>query len=231
LKYLNVVEGKFISRPNRFIANVLINEKEHICHVKNTGRCRELLVRNAVVYLEKCRSSSRKTSHSLITVQKGERFVNIDSQAPNKVFLEGIKNGIIRLNGLHPVTFLKPEKTFGESRFDFYMESGNKRAFVEVKGVTLEEDGIAKFPDAPTERGLKHINELVRAKNEGYDAWIVFVIQMDKIKYFKPNNDTHPAFGKALRYARDNGVNILACECSVGSDIIKLNGVLRGIVL
>lgn len=231
MRYSNVCQGEFISRPNRFIAEIWMEGKKHISHVKNTGRCKELLIDKAVVYLERSGNPSRKTSWSLITVQKGDRLVNIDSQAPNKVFHEALLNKKVILPQFGDPSFIKPEISYGSSRFDFYMESGNRKAFIEVKGVTLEEDGVAKFPDAPTERGVKHLYELIGAKNEGYDAFVVFIIQMNRIRYFTPNDDTHGKFGEALRYARKNGVTVLAFECDVTQDTIELNGKACPVVL
>ncbi len=224
MKYSKIVEGKFISRPNRFIAEVDINGEMHECHVKNTGRCKELLIKDAVVYLEKSKNPKRRTAYSLIAVKKGNRLVNIDSQAPNKVFSEALSLNTIQLPGLERVTCLKAEKTYGTSRFDFYLESGNNKAFVEVKGVTLEEGGVAKFPDAPTERGVKHIKDLIHAQSNGYAAFVVFILQMDEIRYFTPNDVTHEAFGKALRVANQKGIGIYAYECAVKPDSIEFNG-------
>lgn len=225
MKYKNIVEGKFISRPNRFIAHVKIDEKIEICHVKNTGRCKELLIKGVTVYLEHSNNPNRKTAYSLIGVQKGHRLINIDSQAPNKVLYEGLLNGTIVLPNFKKITEIKPEKVYKKSRFDFYIENENNKAFIEVKGVTLEEDGVVKFPDAPTERGLKHIYELVDALEDNYMAYIVFVIQMNNVKYFTPNDCTQKEFGEALQYAQSKGVQILAYECDVEPDSLKLNGV------
>lgn len=224
MKYNNVVQGRFIARPNRFIARVLVDGLEVVSHVKNTGRCKELLKEGAVVYLEKNNNEKRKTAYSLIAVEKGEILVNIDSQAPNKMFSEALTKGLIRLPQMETLTGITREKTYGSSRFDFFIENDEKKAFVEVKGVTLEEDGVAKFPDAPTERGIKHVKELIHAVNSGYLAYIVFVIQMDGIKYFVPNDETHPAFGNALRIAAKSGVHVAAYESSVSMDSIDLKG-------
>lgn len=231
MKYENVCRAEFIARPNRFIAEVLLNGRIIRCHVKNTGRCKELLVEKAAVYLQQSSDPCRKTACSLIAVQKGERIVNIDSQAPNKVFHEALLNGIIQLPGFEEITFIKPEKVYGDSRFDFYIESGNDKAFIEVKGATLEEEGVAKFPDAPTERGVKHLMELIKAKEMGYTAFIVFIIQMKDIQYFTPNDRTHKEFGNALRLAEKNGVRILAYECDVMPDSIEVNGRMCSILL
>lgn len=231
MKYENVCKAEFVSRPNRFIAEILINEQITRCHVKNTGRCKELLVEKAIVYVENNYNPLRKTPCSLIAVEKGERVVNIDSQAPNKVFYEALVQKKILLPGLEDFTSVKPEKTYGNSRFDFYIENGIKKAFVEVKGATLEEEGIAKFPDAPTERGVKHVLELVKAKSEGYAAFIVFIIQMKHIQCFTPNDETHGAFGEALRFAAKNGVTVLAYECDVTPSSIEVNGKQCDVIL
>lgn len=214
MNYEKVVAGKFISRPNRFIAQVEIAGEEHTVHVKNTGRCRELLTPGARVYLEDCDSPKRKTRYDLIGVEKGSLLVNMDSQAPNKVFREYGETGAFR-SGLR---LLKGEQKYGDSRFDFYWESETSKGFVEVKGVTLETDGIACFPDAPTLRGVKHIEHLILAKAEGYEASIVFIVQMEGMRYLCPNDVTHPGFGEALRKANKAGVEIFALACQVGVD-------------
>ena len=231
MKYLNIVQGEFISRPNRFIAEVMIDGQVEICHVKNTGRLQELLKKNAKVYLEKSTNPLRKTAFSLIGVEKGKDIINIDSQAPNKVFYESIAKREICLPGFEELILLKSEKKYGKSRFDFYAESPFEKAFIEVKGVTLEENGVAMFPDAPTERGVKHVKELVLARNEGFETFIVFIIQMSGIMHFKPNDKTHKEFGDALRYAYKNGVKIMALECNVGFDSIQINGKRIKIIL
>ena len=230
LKYKNIVEGEFISRPNRFIAHVKINDKIEICHVKNTGRCKELLTKGATVYLEHSDNPNRKTAYSLIAVQKGHRLINIDSQAPNKVLHEGLLNKTILLPNFEEIAEIRPERVYQKSRFDFYIENKNKKAFIEVKGVTLEEDGVVKFPDAPTARGLKHVYELVQALEDGYMAYIVFVIQMNNVKYFTSNNRTQKEFGEALQYAQNKGVQVLAYESDVERDSLKLNGVAVKVV-
>ena len=209
MNYDNIVRGTFISRPNRFIAQVEIDGIVHTCHVKNTGRCKELLVKGAKVILQESTNPERKTKYDLISVYKGDRLVNMDSQAPNKIFGEYIPKLFKN------VTLVRPETVYGSSRFDFYIEADGKRIFAEVKGVTLEFDNEAMFPDAPTERGVKHINELCRAVEEGYEAYVVFIVQMDGIKSFSPNDNTHPQFGDALRQAKTAGVNIIALDCSV----------------
>ena len=192
MKYENIVTGKFIERPNRFIALVEMEGKVEKCHVKNTGRCRELLLPGAAVYLEKSDNPNRKTAYDLIGVKKGELLINMDSQAPNKVVKEWLEEEIY----FKDITLLKPEYRYGKSRIDFYLETAEgRRIFIEVKGVTLEEEGIARFPDAPTERGIKHIQELQQAVSEGYEAYILFVIQMKNVFQFEPNDRTHRAFG------------------------------------
>ncbi len=211
MEYTQTVTGRFIARPNRFIAHVEINGAATVCHVKNTGRCRELLTPGAKVVLEKSSNPNRKTAYDLVCVYKGDLLINMDSQAPNKVFYEWVKSGGFLPN----VTLMRPETTYGASRFDCYIEQGDKRHFVEVKGVTLEEDGFARFPDAPTARGVKHIEELIHAHENGYESWIVFVIQMASAKQFSPNWDTHAAFGEALQKAQACGVHILAKPCSI----------------
>ena len=218
MKYKNIVQGKFISRPNRFIANIEINGKIEICHVKNTGRCRELLTPNATVFLEEGNNPKRKTKYSLIGVIKGDRMINMDSQVTNKVVHEWILQG----NLFEEVTLIKPESKYKNSRFDFYVETKDKKVFIEVKGVTLEEDGIVRFPDAPTERGVKHIKELCDCIKEGYDAYIIFVIQMKDVLYFKPNEKMHKEFAEALKEASKDGVKILAVDCEVEADSIDI---------
>ncbi len=218
MKYDNIVKGKFISRPNRFIAHVEINGKEEICHVKNTGRCKELLIPGVNVFLQENDNPNRKTKFSLITVEKGNRLINMDSQIPNKVVNEWLENG----NLFKDITLIKPETKYGNSRFDFYVETKEKKIFIEVKGVTLEENGVVRFPDAPTERGVKHVNELCECKKEGYEAYIIFVIQMKGAMYFEPNMKTHKEFGYALKKAKNSGVNILALDCEVTKETIVM---------
>lgn len=229
MKYENIVEGIFIDRPNRFIAHVLINGKVETCHVKNTGRCRELLIPNkTVVYLEDHKGNEkRKTRYSVIAVKKGNRLVNMDSQVPNGLVEEWLKEG----NLFENITLLKREVTYGESRFDIYVEHIEneilKQAFIEVKGVTLEEDGEVRFPDAPTVRGVKHINELVKARRDGFDSYIFFVIQMKDVKVFKPNDIMHKEFGDALRNASRKGVHVLAYDCYVKPDYIHIEDAVK----
>lgn len=208
MTYKNIVPGRFISRPNRFIANVEVAGEVQAVHVKNTGRCRELLLPGAEVWLEKSDNPERKTAYDLISVRKGDQIVNMDSTAPNRVFAE-----------LTPRIFsgatVRPECTHGNSRFDFYIEQEGRRIFCEVKGVTLERDGAAVFPDAPTERGVKHVRELIACTAEGFEAYIVFIVKMKGVTRLIPNDETHPEFGQALRDARAAGVNILAYDCIV----------------
>lgn len=211
MQYGKILPARFLSRPNRFVARVEAEGEELVCHVKNTGRCWELLVPGATVWLEESPNPSRKTKFDLIAVEKGDRLINMDAQAPNKVFGEWAAAGGFR-EGL---TLLRPETTYGSSRFDFYWESSKSRGFVEVKGVTLEEDSVVRFPDAPTLRGVKHLDELVKAHEAGYEAAVCFVIQMENVRWFAPNDVTHPEFGQALRRAAQAGVEILAMDCAV----------------
>ena len=218
MQYQTVKKGIFLKRPNRFIAHVEEDGTEEVVHVKNTGRCRELLTPGATVWLEKSGNPARKTRYDLIAVKKGELLVNMDAQAPNKVFQEWAEAGSFQPG----LTLLRPETTWGSSRFDFYWEAGARRGFVEVKGVTLEEDGHARFPDAPTERGVKHLEELIRCREQGYEAAVCFVIQMAGMRDFAPNDLTHPAFGAALRKAARAGVQVMARECRVAPDTLTM---------
>ncbi len=211
MRYQNIHKAVFLSRPNRFIAKVLLDGQEITVHVKNTGRCRELLVPGCTVYLEKSANPARKTAYDLVTVEKGIHLINMDAQAPNRLFQEWAEGG----HFVPGLTLLRPETRFENSRFDFYWETGERKGFVEVKGCTLEEDGWTYFPDAPTERGVKHLEELIRAKGEGLEAAVCFVVQMAGVEGFSPNDRTHPAFGDALRRAAAAGVGILAYECYV----------------
>ena len=217
MKYNKIVEGIFISRPNRFIAYVDVNGKTETIHVKNTGRCRELLTDKARVYLSVSDNPLRKTGYDLIAVKKGDLLINMDSQIPNDVCEEMLKKHTIFSEN----AIIKREYTYKSSRFDFYIEDGERRIFLEVKGCTLENNGIASFPDAPTERGVKHINELISAIKDGYEAYIVFIIQMKGVTQFRPNDITHKAFGDALRLAHKKGVKILAYDCKVTPDSIE----------
>ena len=215
MQYQNVKKAVFLRRPNRFIAQVMLEGAEETVHVKNTGRCRELLVPGAAVYLEDCGRPGRKTRYDLIAVEKGDRLINMDAQAPNKVFGEWAAAGGFR-DGL---TLLRPETTWGNSRFDFYWESSEngRKGFVEVKGVTLEEGGAAYFPDAPTERGVKHVEELMACRAAGYEAALFLVVQMEGVAFWSPNDRTHPAFGAAARAAAAAGVEILCRDCCAGT--------------
>ena len=217
--YKNIVSGNFSSRPNRFIAQVNINGIEETVHVKNTGRCKELLSENAKVLCQHFANTSRKTAYDLISVYKGDRLINMDSQAPNKVFKEFLEKNILFKN----IEIIKPECKYKNSRFDFYVKTADKEIFIEVKGVTLEENEVVLFPDAPTERGIKHLNELVTAKSNGYDAYVVFVVQMENVKYFTPNSKTHKAFADALKNAKNNGVNVLCYDCKVTENSLEIN--------
>ena len=213
-----MVLGVFLSRPNRFVAHVQIDGKTEICHVKNTGRCRELLPAGAKVWCQESDNPARKTRFDLITVQKGERLINMDSQAPNVAAKEWLLAG-----GLGKITELRPETVHGDSRFDFSFVKDGKRCFLEVKGVTLENDGICAFPDAPTERGAKHLRGLARAAEEGFGAYVLFVVQMENVRYLHPNDATDPAFGTALREAAAAGVEILAMECKVTPESMTIH--------
>ena len=216
--YNRMVPGTFLERPNRFIAYVEIEGRKETVHVKNTGRCAELLQTGARVYLQESDNPDRKTKWDLIAVEKGSRMVNMDSQIPNKVVKEWLEAGHLFEN----ITRIQPEFTYGNSRFDLYVEADGKRIFIEVKGVTLEQDGVVRFPDAPSDRAVKHVEELKAAVKEGYEAYVFFVIQMKDVRYFTPNMDTHPAFGEALRDAARAGVHVLTYDCEVSSDRIAI---------
>lgn len=213
MKYANMVFGRFLARPNRFIAHVEIDGEAQIVHVKNTGRCRELLPVGAEVWCQVSDNPARKTRFDLITVRKGERLINMDSQAPNIAAGEWLRGG-----GLGPVENLRAETVHGSSRFDFSFTLEGKPCFLEVKGVTLETDGVCAFPDAPTERGAKHLRELTQAAKDGFGAYVLFVIQMKDVKYLHPNDATDLDFGAALREAAANGVQVLAMDCEVSVD-------------
>lgn len=214
MRYDNIHKGKFLSRPNRFIANVEIDGKAEVCHVKNTGRCKELLVEGCTVWLEHSDSESRKTAFDLVAVEKGDRLINMDSQAPNKAVGEWLREKMPFGGGFS----VYPEKKYGNSRFDFYLESQDRKIFMEVKGCTLEKDGVVLFPDAPTLRGVKHIEELSHCLDEGYESYIMILVQMSDVKYFTPNYDTHPELGEALEKAAQKGVKILCYDCNVTHD-------------
>lgn len=222
MQYGKIVSARFLERPNRFVAIVDLDGVKTPVHVKNTGRCKELLVSGAKVYLEDNSVKVRKYAHDLIAVEKGGLLVNMDSQAPNKVVAEGLLDGRIRLDGMGKLVTVKGEKTYGDSRFDFYVvDEFGREGYLEVKGVTLEDNGIASFPDAPTERGVKHVSELVKVKESGMYAGIVFVIQMEGMKVFTPNDTRHKAFGDALRRASALGVEVIALECKVTPDTLE----------
>ena len=223
MRYENITEGIFLKRPNRFIAHVEIDKRVEVCHVKNTGRCRELLVPGTPVFLEKSSNPNRKTQYDLIAVKKGNRLINMDSQIPNKV----VEDWLLKGNLFGEGAVVKREVTYGNSRFDLYIETPDKKCFMEIKGVTLEEDGVVRFPDAPTQRGVKHVKELCRCIEDGYQAYIMFVIQMEDVRYFEPNEATHPEFGEALREAQKAGVHILAYACDVRKDLINLSKPVR----
>lgn len=216
MQYRNVVPGRFLARPNRFIAHVETEEGIQTVHVKNTGRCRELLVPGAIVYLERSANPNRKTAFDLIAVEKGDLLINMDAQAPNQVFGEWVP-------GLLPEgAVLRREYTYGDSRLDFCVESSKGLYLIEVKGVTLEDGGAARFPDAPTERGVKHIRELQKAADAGLGAALFFVVQMEKMQSVAPNDETHPAFGAALREAAAHGVQVCAYDCAVSPESLVL---------
>lgn len=217
MKYKNIVKGIFLERPNRFIAICEINGVNEICHVKNTGRCRELLQKGATVYLEKSSNPNRKTQYDLVSVQKNDRLINMDSQIPNYVVTESL-NKIF-----NDVISIKQEHKYGNSRFDIYVETKTERIFVEVKGVTLEDDGVVRFPDAPTERGIKHLKELQKAVVDGYRACVVFLVQMNNVKHFEPNVETHPEFANELKRASENGVEIFVYDSIVTPEEITMN--------
>ena len=217
MHYENMTPGVFLARPNRFIAHVEIDGVTEVVHVKNTGRCRELLVSGCTVYCQRSDNPGRKTNYDLIAVQKGERLINMDSQAPNKAAGEWLASG-----GLGPISELRAEVKHGDSRYDFSFRKDGRQCFLEVKGCTLENDGVCAFPDAPTERGTKHIRGLIRAAEEGFGAYILFVIQMSDVKYIRPRDETDPEFGKALRDAAAAGVQVLAMDCAVAPDTMDI---------
>ncbi len=227
MNYKNVIPAVFLSRPNRFIAKVLIDKTEETVHVKNTGRCRELLVPGGRVYLEKTENPERKTKYDLIASEKvtanGTILINMDSQIPNYCCEEFLpRSGLFSAGAV-----IKREVKFGNSRFDIFVTDGDKKTFIEVKGVTLEKDGLALFPDAPTERGVKHINELISAKKQGFDACIIFIIQMTGVHTFSPNREMQPEFAEALSRAEKAGVKILAYDCLVTPDSITVKNPVK----
>lgn len=215
MTYSDIYEAEFIDRPNRFIANVIVDGQIEVCHLKNTGRCRELLIPGSKVYIQRSNKLERRTKWDLIAVMKGARLVNIDSSAPNAVFYEWL-----RMGGLTdtPPVLIKPETVYKNSRFDFYFEHGVRKAYAEVKGVTLENNGVVLFPDAPTERGVKHLRELIDCVKNGFDAYAVFIIQMQGVDYFTPNRAAHPEFASALEDAALAGVKLIALDCAVEPD-------------
>ena len=217
MNYPNMFPGKFLSRPNRFIAHVEIGGENETVHVKNTGRCRELLPAGAEVWCQRSDNPNRKTKYDLITVRKGSRLINMDSQAPNIAAKEWLLSG-----GLGAAENIKAETTHGDSRFDFSFTLDGKQCFLEVKGVTLENDGVCAFPDAPTERGAKHLRGLQKCVEDGFGGYVLFVIQMPDVKYLHPNDATDPAFGKALREAAAAGVHIMAADCTVTEDTMVI---------
>lgn len=233
MRYEKIAKGKFIERENRFVARVSVCGKEEKVHVKNTGRCKELLVPQATVYLEDFagRMGTRKMRYSLVGVEKqrseGVLKINMDSQAPNAVVKEALANGKIVLPGMETLTLIKGEQKYGNSRFDFYLEAGDSKGFAEVKGVTLEEGGVAMFPDAPTIRGVKHLKELAKALEEGYNAYVILVIQMKGMHLFKPNYATHPEFGEVLRESCERGVCAVAYDCVVTEDSLTVDAPVK----
>ena len=228
MKYNRIVSGTFLQRPNRFIAHVLIDGKEEICHVKNTGRCRELLIPGCTVYCAVSGNPQRKTKFDLIAVGKktenGTILVNMDSQAPNAAAKEWLKSGASLFGKLEVI---KPECKFGTSRFDFYLEKEKRKIFLEVKGVTLEDNGVVLFPDAPTERGVKHVQELIHCHGEGYETYVLFVVQMERALYFTPNRKMHPQFADALCEAQNTGVHLLAFTCKVTPNEMTIDKKLK----
>ncbi len=219
MTYENMVSGKFINRPNRFIAHIEIDGTTEVCHVKNTGRCKELLQPGATVWCERAKNPERKTKYDLIAVQKGDRLINMDSQAPNAAAREWLEAG-----GLGEIQNLRAETFHEDSRFDFSFDLDGKHCFLEVKGVTLETDGVCAFPDAPTQRGVKHLRGLAQAVCDGYGAYVLFVIQMVDVKYLHPNDATDPDFGNALRSASAAGVKVLAMDCNVTENAMTIRG-------
>lgn len=228
MKYNEIAEAIFLNRPNRFIANVSLNGKIETVHVRNTGRCREILIPGTRVILERSSSENRKTRYSLVSVYKGNTLINIDSLSPNAVVFEGLKSG--KIHGFRELVYLKREVFYGNSRFDIYFETPQEKGFVEVKGVTLEEGGVAMFPDAPTERGSKHVNEMIKAVREGYRGYIFFLIQMKGIKYFTPNIKMDAIFSSTLKSAYESGVKILAYDSTVTKDEITVGNEIEVVI-
>ncbi|HZJ83765.1 MAG TPA: DNA/RNA nuclease SfsA [Clostridia bacterium] len=218
MKYKDIRRAKFLERPNRFIANVEIDGQVEKVHVKNTGRCKEIFIKGTTVILEKATNPNRKTRYSVIGGYKGDMLINTDSQVPNSVVYEAVIEKKIR--EIRDITHIKREVTFGNSRFDIYFEVGDEKGFIEVKGVTLEHEGVCMFPDAPTTRGTKHIYEMIEAVKQGYSGYIFFLVQMEGMKYFTPNDEMDPEFGLALRMAKDQGVQILVYDSKIKEDEI-----------
>ena len=218
MQYSNVVEGVFVARINRFVADVVIDGEKTLCHVKNTGRLKELFVPGSRVFLEKASNQKRKYLYDLIAVYKDDVLFNVDSQCPNKLFSEWVQKGNLFSN----VKILQPEKSFQNSRFDFYVEADDKKIWIEVKGVTLESEGVLLFPDAPTERGVRHIKELSFAAEQGYGAYVVFIAKTGAGSFFSPNKHTHPAFAEALKKAKEKGVEVICLGCDVAPNQIEI---------
>ncbi|NLO46732.1 MAG: DNA/RNA nuclease SfsA [Clostridiales bacterium] len=219
MKYENTKKAVFIDRPNRFIANIALSGGVEACHIKNTGRLGELLLPGADMIVQQRDQKTRRTKYDLIAVYKNARLVNVDSQAPNRVFAEWLRGGGLFRN----LTLLRPECRFGNSRLDFYIEADGRRIFVETKGVTLEDGGVALFPDAPTERGKRHLNELISCVKKGFSAYAVFIVQMKGVRYFAPNAHTHAAFAKTLKEASEAGVRIIALDCDVCHNSLEIS--------
>ena len=222
MHYDKICRAVFLDRPNRFIAHIELDGRREVCHVKNTGRCRELLVPGAQILVQDCLSPGRRTRYDLISVWKGDRLINMDAAAPNRVFREWLEQG-----GLGAPEHIRPECRHGDSRFDFYIERRGAGMFCEVKGVTLEQDGVVRFPDAPTLRGVKHLRGLAACVAEGYQAAAVFIVQMENVRYFTPAAELHPEFAQALREARAAGVEILALDCRVTETEIAPGGAVE----
>lgn len=220
MEYLSIRKAEFIKRPNRFVAHVHIDDKVEIVHVKNTGRCKEILQKGTGVILEKASNKNRKTRYSLIAAYKNDKLINIDSQVPNKVVFEALEQG--KLSQFSDLTELKKEVTFGNSRFDIYFETADNKGFIEVKGVTLENEGKTMFPDAPTVRGTRHVREMIEAVKQGYLGYIFFLIQIPGVESFTPNQKMDPDFAQAISFASKNGVKLLAYDCHVTENMIKL---------
>ncbi len=227
MRYEKIVKAKFVFRQNRFVAEVTVKGTPVLAHVKNTGRCRELLVAGSTVYLEdfKGRMRTRKMRYDLVAVEKGNLLINMDSQAPNKVVEEALVSGTLQLPGMEQLSKIKAEEICGNCRLDFFVrDQSGKEGYAEIKGVTLEKDGVALFPDAPTERGIKHLNELKKLAESGYSAYVIFVVQMEGMQYFEPNYQCHVAFGRTLQEASESGVKVLAYECRVAQQELTLSG-------